>query len=106
VTIQATNPTDKPVGKDIWVSISSISLASRMSRRPMMPQSLWRNKCSINLNPGETKTVTLDTSTKLPSGTIIRISMTGNKQAVVGARLPVVARPLKARAQIVAKQGK
>lgn len=106
VTIRAANPTDKPIREDIWVSMSGISPASRMSRMPVMPRSLWREKCSISLKPGETKTVCLDTGTKLPSGTIITIAMTGNKRPVVGARFPVSPKPSKARPQVVARQVK
>lgn len=106
VTIRAVNPTDKPVRKDIWVSISGISPASRMSRRPKLPQSLWRDKCSVNLKPGETKTVSLNTGVKLPSGTMIIIAMTGEKQAVVGARFPVTPKAPKARPLVVARRSK
>ena len=106
VTIRAANPTDKPVRKDIFVSMSGISAASRMSRMPVMPRSLWRHKCPVSLKPGETKTICLDTGTKLPAGTIITIAMTGNNRPVVGARFPVALKLSKARPQVIARQGK
>jgi len=106
VTIRAANPTGKPVHKDIWVSMSGIRPASLGSRMPVMPKSLWREKCPVSLKPGETKSIRLDTGTKLPAGTMITIAMSGNKRPVVGARFAVAPKASNARPQVIARRGK
>ena len=108
VTLQAVNPTKKPVREDVLVDLSSIRTPSliSLSRIRPRPVSLWNKKCSINLKPGERKTVSLDTGVKLPSGTMITITMTSIKPPVVAARFTVEPQPANARTTILPKRTK
>ena len=83
--IEATNTTDAPVEKTVWISLSSSSPSSPLSRVMVLPKPLWIEKCLVSLKPGETKTVRLATKTKLPAGQSVSITMS-DKDLTVLAR--------------------
>ena len=83
--IEATNTTDAPVEKTVWISMASSSPASLKSRVMVLPKPLWIEKCLVSLKPGETKTVRLATKAKLPAGQSVSITMT-DKDLTVLAR--------------------
>ena len=80
LTFTATNPTQKPIHDTITVRISSVSLGSKVSRRPTMPTSLWNHPQSVALKAGETKTFTFKPDVKWPEKKIITISMQSKTQ--------------------------
>ena len=87
--IQATNPTEKPVETAVWVSMSSSSPASMLSRVMVLPKPLWTEKCLVKLKPGETKTISLASKTKLPAGQHVSITMSDKDLQVLARALSV-----------------
>ncbi|MHC4177659.1 MAG: hypothetical protein ACYSWU_09135 [Planctomycetota bacterium] len=83
--IEANNPTDAPVEKTVWISMSASSPPSPLARVMILPKPLWVEKCLVSLKPGETKTVTLATKAKLPAGQSVSITMS-EKDLTVLAR--------------------
>jgi len=87
--VKATNPTDKPIEPTIWISMSASSPASPLSRMVVLPKPLWTEKCLVSLKPGQTKTVSLDTKTKLPAGESVSLTMSDKDLTVLAQALSV-----------------
>jgi len=83
LTIEATNPTDKPVETTVWVNVSGFSPASFVSRRMPVPQPLWIRDCRVKLAPGETKTVTMPTEIKLTALQNVSFTLANAEQKVL-----------------------
>jgi hypothetical protein len=93
LTVVATNPTSEPVATSVSVSVAASSPASLMSRRLVLPTPVWTGECAVNLQPGETRSFTLETETAIPAGQMVSISMLSKDQAAILTRLhtpPVV----------------
>ena len=87
--VKAANPTGEPVEAAVWISMSSSSPASMISRVMVLPKPLWTEKCLVKLKPGETKTVTLATEAKLPPGQSVSITMSDKDLTVLAWALSV-----------------
>ena len=87
--VKASNPTDEPAEAAVWISMSSSGPALMISRVMVLPKPLWTEKCLVKLNPGETKTVTLATKTKLPAGQSVSITMSDKDLTVLARALNV-----------------
>jgi len=83
IEITASNPTDKPAEPTVWINITASSPASRMSRMMVVPSPLWSHECRVNLQPGESKTMTIASAAKLPAGQDISITISDKKEAVL-----------------------
>ena len=81
--IEASNPTGKPVKTTVWASMSGSSPASLRSRVLLPAQPLWSRDWAVNLRPGETKRVSIETETKLASGQLLTISLSNADQSIV-----------------------
>ena len=88
--IEATNTTDAPVEKTVWISMSSSSPASMRSRVMVLPKPLSIEKCLVSLKPGETKTVRLPTKAKLPAGQSVSITMSDKDLTVLARAFSVL----------------
>ena len=89
LTVEATNPTDKPVETTVRVNMSGFSPASFASRRMPAPQSLWNRDCSVKLAPGETKTVTMPTEIKLSALMNVSLTLATAEQEVLTGLLSI-----------------
>ena len=89
LTVEATNPTDKPVETTVWVNMSGFSPASLGSRRMPAPQPLWNRDCRVKLAPGETKTVTMPTEIKLAALQNVSFTLLNAEQKVLAGLLSV-----------------
>ena len=83
--IEATNTTDAPVEKTVWISMSSSSPPSPLSRVMVLPKPLSIEKYLVSLRHGETKTGRLASKAKLPAGQSVSITMS-DKDLTVLAR--------------------
>ena len=83
LTVEATNPTDKPVETTVRVNMSGFSPASFASRSLPAPQSLWFHDCQVELAAGETKTVTLPTKVELSALMNLSITLAHAEQEVL-----------------------
>ena len=89
LTVEATNPTDKPVETTVRVNMSGFSPASFASRRMPTAQSLWLHDCRVVLAPGETKTVTLPTKVELSALMNVSLTLANAEQKVLANMLSV-----------------
>jgi hypothetical protein len=87
--VKAANPTDKRAEATIWLSMSASSPASPMSRMVVLPKPLWTEKYVVSLEPGQTRTVPLDTRTKLPAGESVSITISDKDLTVLARALSV-----------------
>jgi hypothetical protein len=87
--ITASNATDKAVEATVWINIAASSPASAMSRRMVLPTPLWSHECRVDLQPGESKSMTIASEVKLPAGQSISISMTDKNAAMLLRNLSV-----------------
>jgi len=87
VKVTAVNTQDQPVEVHATIYMTSMSLASRFSRMPVRPESIWSDGCYISLKPNETRTYELPTNKAAGKGAIISFSMKagGKTVAVPGA---------------------
>jgi hypothetical protein len=83
IEVSATNPTNKPVTASVWVSVTSMSPISRMSRMLPRPTRLWLQEYTFSLEPGQTKSQSYTCSAKLPAGQEVRIILSDKLNAVV-----------------------
>jgi hypothetical protein len=83
IEVTATNPTKQPVKASVWVTVTSTSPMSRMSRMLPRPTTLWAHEYEFSLEPGQTKSLSATCTAKLPAGHEIRILLTDKKTAVV-----------------------
>lgn len=91
VELKASNPTDKPVQATIWVNIAASAPVSPMARMLPVPKVLWSYQIVVSLNPGENRTVSSTSDTKLPAGQNIQFSMTDKARAVLATSFAVKA---------------
>lgn len=90
LTIVITNNTDKSIDKGINVSMSGRDLESR-SRMPAMARVLWKDSRTVTLAAGESKTLTIETDTKVSDSQAISFYLGGNKD---GGNGDVVEKPI------------
>jgi len=96
IHVRASNPSDKPAKREVWVRLSAFSPPSPLSRIALPAQPLGIEKYLVfDLQPRETKTVKLASETELPVGKAVLISMSDKKQEIVARELAV---PLSAQA--------
>ncbi|MCC7510115.1 MAG: hypothetical protein IT464_12210 [Planctomycetes bacterium] len=79
LTIEVKNNTDKSIDKSINVSMSGRDLESR-SRMPAMARVLWKDSRTVTLAAGESKTLTIETDTKVSDRQAISIYLGGNDE--------------------------
>lgn len=83
--LKAVNTTAENAEATVNVSMTSMAPQSRISRMVMIPQPFWQKSCPVTLKPNETKTIALDTKTKLPENSTINVMLgTALPQASVG----------------------
>ncbi|HVS34127.1 MAG TPA: hypothetical protein VMS17_01015 [Gemmataceae bacterium] len=58
IEVKAVNPTDQPATVSVWVTVTTTSPASRMSRMLPMPTVVWSHEFAFTLKPDETKSLT------------------------------------------------
>ena len=87
VKVTAVNTQDQPVEVHATIYMTSMSFASRFSRMPARPESIWSDGCYISLKPNETRTYELPTDKVAGKGAVISFSMKagGKTVAVPGA---------------------
>jgi len=83
IEVTATNPTNKPVMASVWVTVTSLSPVSRMSRMLPRPTILSSQEFAFSLEPGQTKSLSLPCTAKLPALHEIRILLGDKQNAVV-----------------------
>ena len=74
--LAAINTTQTAAQFDVRLAMSATSLRSAMSRMVELPGPLWHCDQSIVLKPGERKTFTLATHTKMPAGRLVSVTLT------------------------------
>jgi hypothetical protein len=73
--LKAVNTTGKDVDTTVDITMTSMAPASKLSRMPAFPQTLWQKTCSLTLKPNETKIVSLATDKILPPNSTINIKL-------------------------------
>jgi hypothetical protein len=91
VRVKAVNTRDVPVVARADLSMQSLSLASRMSRMPVMPQSIWDEGCQMSLEANETKTFELATNVPVPKGVAITVTMKAGGKTVAAPGTGILA---------------
>jgi len=99
VKVTAVNTQGQPVEVHATIYMTSMSFASRYSRMPARPESIWSDGCYISLKPNETRTYELPTDKTVGKGAIISFSMKagGKTVAVPGAGFLALLKGAKAR---------
>ncbi len=80
VEVTASNPTDKPVTASVWVTVTSTSPTSPMSRMLPIPVVLWSHEYAFTLEPDSTKALTAACA-GLPAGGNVGITLSDQKNA-------------------------
>ncbi len=83
LTVKATNTGCEPLSASVSLSITATSPASRLSRRLVLPKPLWTGDCPVTLQPGESRTIKLETNAALPAEQMATISMFAKGEAVI-----------------------
>jgi hypothetical protein len=83
LVLRATNKGSAALSTTISLSITATSPASMLSRRLEIPEPLWTHQQLVTLQPGETRTYTLDTDAELPAGQMISIAISAGDQGMV-----------------------
>lgn len=85
--LKVTNPGNAEAKATVRVSVTASEPASPMSRRLVMPRSIWSEECPVCLKPGESTTVALAEGVELPAGHNVTVIMTAEGQTPVSAVL-------------------
>jgi hypothetical protein len=73
--IKAVNTTDQPATVDVCLSMTATPPILTMSRLVRMPECIWTTNESLQLNARETKTLTVETRTGLPTNSLIAVHL-------------------------------
>ena len=87
ITLEATNPTDQRVETNVWLGMTSSSLASRLSQAPMMPSYEWSENIPLALESGETQKRQIATETEFVAGNTVSVTMSDTDQKAAFAKL-------------------
>jgi hypothetical protein len=82
VEVTAVNPTDKPVSASVWVTVTSTTPTSRMSRMLPMPLTLWSHEYTFTLASDERKSLSAECKA-MPAGGNVAITMTDQNNGIL-----------------------
>jgi hypothetical protein len=83
LAVEASNPTDQPAEVNVWVSFLSGSPSNPLARTISLPTTIWSDKLTVQLMPGQTRTIELPTDIKLAAGQSITINVSDQQNAVM-----------------------
>lgn len=81
----AINTTANPADIKVHLAMNAVSLADALSRVVRMPKSIWECDQSLVLKPGEQKTLTLKTATKLPAKSMVSVMLNEVRHEALGS---------------------
>lgn len=82
VEVTAVNPTDKPVNASVWVTVTSTSPTSPMSRILPIPVVLWSHEYAFTLAPDERKSLSAACKA-IPSGGNVAMTITDQNNGIL-----------------------
>ena len=83
IAVTATNPTNETRKVKVWVNVMSSGPADPRSRMVVIPRSLWSHDYTFELKAGETQTIELECTAKLPANQQVSIVIGDRNTAVL-----------------------
>ena len=81
VVLEAFNSDETPRTISVTVTMTATQPNSRMSRMVMMPKVAWQQVCSMDLGPGETRSIELTSEAAVPAGQVVSFTVQADGKA-------------------------